>query len=642
MVAQMRRFAEAAALTTLAVGILVLIGWIFDFETLKRIFPGLVAMNPATAVAFVIGGLALGVAGHTGRPASMRRVDIGLAFIVAFFGLLRLAGYFWRWPWGIDQILFASKIGDNRMSPNAAFCFVLVGTALAMVDYRTRRGGRPFQWLALMAAAISLLALVGYAYDIIPLFQVQSFIPIALHTAVTFLILSTGVIGLRGATGVLEVLAGDSLGGVIARRLLPAAVLLPILIGALRLAGEGMGLFSRGTGTAIFVVASTAMLTALIGWTSGVIHRKDLDRRRAEQKFRALLEYAPDAMVIVNQDGIVVLVNSQTEILFGFQREELLGRPVEVLVPDRFRARHVGHRSNFFAQPRHRGAMEAGMELYGLRKDGTEFPIEASLNVLESDEGMFVSSAIRDVTERKRAEQELQALNLQLEAANKELESFAYSVSHDLRAPLRSVDGFSQAVLEDYGDKLDETGRDYLRRARAASQRMGQLIDDMLALSQVTRKEMRFEPVDLSAMAGEIAADLQRREPERFVDFRIADGLSAIGDAALVHVALENLLGNAWKFTGKTPHARIEFGTTHAGGKPAFFVRDSGVGFDMQYAGKLFGAFQRLHAATEFPGMGVGLATVQRVLHRHGGRVWAESRLNEGATFYFTLPGNSK
>lgn len=225
----------------------------------------------------------------------------------------------------------------------------------------------------------------------------------------------------------------------------------------------------------------------------------------------------------------------------------------------------------------------------------------------------------------------------QLAAANKELEAFSYSVSHDLRAPLRSIDGFSQAVLEDYGDQIDSAGKEYLQRVRSATQRMAQLIDDLLNLSRVTRTEMRPEAFDLSTMAKSIAEDLRKTEPGRPVEFLIQEDLTANGDLRLLRVVMENLLGNAWKYTSRHEHARIEFGRQSTGDRDAFFVRDDGAGFDPRHAARLFGAFQRLHGMTEFPGVGVGLATVQRIIHRHGGEIWAESEVEKGATFYFTL-----
>ena len=225
----------------------------------------------------------------------------------------------------------------------------------------------------------------------------------------------------------------------------------------------------------------------------------------------------------------------------------------------------------------------------------------------------------------------------ELLAANTELDAFAYSVSHDLRAPLRSIDGFSQVLLEDYAAQLDEAGRESLHRVRAASQRMGTLIDDLLKLARVTRAEMRTEDVDLSGMARDIASELQRAAPERQVEFAIAAGLKARGDARLLRVALDNLLRNSWKYTAKQPGPRVEFGSVEANGGQAFMVRDNGAGFDMKYADKLFGVFQRLHSAADFEGTGVGLATVRRIINRHGGRIWAEGAVDQGATFYFTL-----
>lgn len=229
----------------------------------------------------------------------------------------------------------------------------------------------------------------------------------------------------------------------------------------------------------------------------------------------------------------------------------------------------------------------------------------------------------------------------QLAVINKELEAFSYSVSHDLRAPLRSLDGFSQALQEDYAEVLDEVGQGFLQRIRASSQRMGQLIDDLLMLSQLTREEIRQEPVDLSALVQHITADLREIYPERAVDMVIQPSSIVYGDTRLLRVVLVNLLSNAWKFTARIAHARIEFGMISQNGIPVYFLRDNGAGFDMAYADKLFGAFQRLHKSNEFEGTGIGLATVQRIIHRHGGQIWAEGAVDQGATFYFSLQNKS-
>lgn len=418
-----------------------------------------------------------------------------------------------------------------------------------------------------------------------------------------------------------------------------------------RTMGEGLDLAGRRADGSEFPVAislspmETAEGPLTIAAIRDVSHARQAEQalRDRETRFRALLEAAPDAIVIADTRGRIELVNAQTEEIFGYTRDRLIGQPIEILVPDRFRDRHVGHREHYLAEPRVR-SMGEGLELRGRRADGSEFPVAISLSPVETPNGALVIAAIRDVTERDRIEREIQGLNqrltrdnAELAAVNRELEAFSYSVSHDLRAPLRAIDGFSQALLEDCGDGLDATGRDYLDRVRRSAQRMGLLIDDLIKLSRVTRADTHMQEVDLSALAGRIAQDLKENEPARLADFSIQPGLVANGDARLLQIVLENLLGNAWKFTGGRTPARIEFGRHRQDGEEVFFVRDNGAGFDMAYVDKLFRAFQRLHDATEFAGTGIGLATVQRVIHKHGGRIWATGEVDRGATFYFKV-----
>jgi PAS domain S-box-containing protein len=389
-----------------------------------------------------------------------------------------------------------------------------------------------------------------------------------------------------------------------------------------------------------------AQLQALNAELEARVRERTAALQQSAAEFEELYDRAPCGYHSLDATGRYLRVNQYELQLLGYTRDELVGRLsfADVLSP----TSAAEFRANFGRFQADGQAHNVELELR--RRDGSAIPVLLSADAVHDEAGRFVMSRsmLIDITDRKHAEAEIQALNAalaeragELEAANGELRAFSYSVSHDLRAPLRSIDGFSLALVEDYGPTLDDRARDYLSRIRASAQRMGELIDALLGLSRVTRAELRRVPLDLSALAAAVVAELRQREPERPVEFTLAPDLSAPGDPSLMRNVLENLLGNAWKFTAGCQPARIEFGcqpSEQTPGGRVFFVRDNGAGFDMTYADRLFGAFQRLHDQREFPGTGVGLASVQRIIIRHGGRVWAEAVAGEGATFYFNLP----
>ena len=355
----------------------------------------------------------------------------------------------------------------------------------------------------------------------------------------------------------------------------------------------------------------------------------------SDTSFRLLVESISDyAIFTLDTEGRVTSWNAGAERFKQYRADEIIGRHFSVFYPPEDVA--SGKPEQELREAAREGRVED--EGWRVRKDGSRFWANVVITALH-EHGQLVGFAkvTRDLTERKANEERLRRYAAELESTNAELDAFAYSVSHDLRAPLRSIDGFSQILLEDYGDKLDDVGKDSLGRVRAATQRMGGLIDDLLKLSRVSRSEMRHETVDLSGLATAVVRELKARDRERDVATTIMPRLVVQGDQRLLRVALENLLGNAWKYTGKRADAQIELAALNQNGERVFYVRDNGAGFDMRYADKLFGAFQRLHGEAEFEGTGIGLATVHRIIRRHGGRIWAEGKVNEGATFYFTV-----
>lgn len=414
------------------------------------------------------------------------------------------------------------------------------------------------------------------------------------------------------------------------------------------------GYFFSAEGSVLWVVLTNRALALFAIWVTAVIvqqrqirdrdleseiaARKEIEQSliEGEERIRAIVDTVVDGIITINQRGQVITFNPSAERIFGYSADEIVGTNVKTLMPEPDQSGHDRYIRNYL------GSGEAkiigiGREVAGRRKDGVEFPMALAVGEFRyRGEKMFVANC-HDISLRKQHERQILQHSAQLEAANEELDAFAYSVSHDLRSPLRALDGFSQALVEDCADDLNDEGRDYLDRISKAAQRMGNLIDDLLTLSRLTRSQMQIQVVNLSTIADEILQELSNHDPERKVSTHVTPNLTARGDPTLLRVVLDNLLRNAWKFTSKQDRAEIEFGTEEKDGGSNFFVRDDGVGFNMEYVDKLFGAFQRLHSTAEFEGTGIGLATVARLVHRHGGKVWAEGVEGQGATLHFTL-----
>lgn len=509
-------------------GSIVWLGWHWRIELLTQGLPGTAAMNPVTAGCLILSGLALAL--QLRRPSSIGGQFAGL--LVFIIGSAKLAAYFGLVSFSLDQWFFTEQIENaglfrgNRIAPNTALCFVLSGIALWLPAHLAFSQIRLAEIVAAASGMIALLTVLGYIYQIHWLYGLAAHIPMALPTAIGFILLAIGILFAKPQQGLMAVATSDTPGGLLLQRMLPALVAALIIAGALRLFGERVGFFDSDLGVALFTVTSIGLSCVFLVSCAISMHRSELDRRTAQA-----------------------------------------------------------------------GIIELNAEL--LRQTS------------------------------------------QLELLNREMESFSYSVSHDLRAPLRGISGFAEALEERSQGVLDETSRNYLQRIRNAAGRMGRLIDDLLLLSRLSRSEMKCRTVDFSKLARKVVEELQQQDPQRNVEVTIAPGLKASGDPALLKILLDNLLGNAWKFSAPKSCARIELGIRpgfHTESHLACYIKDNGVGFDNRYRHKLFGAFQRLHSQHEFPGTGIGLATVQRILHRHGCDISAHAEHDSGACFDFTLP----
>ena len=540
LISLFKSISTAASMIVLAVGVTVLIGWIFNVTLLKSILPGLVTMKANTAAAFALIGISLWLLQLSSLPARLpqgeregkwkRRIANVCALFVVLVGMFTLIEYLSGWNLGIDQLLFKEAPGavqttfPGRMAANTALNFLITGLALLLLDVETRRGHPPAQYLILIEGALALLALVGYVYGISTLYGgIASLTAMALHTATAFLVVCIGVLCARPERGPMALFTSTDLGGMIARRLFFVAVGFPILLELVISAGVKAGFYDPAFESALYtLLVITVFLFAVLAAA------RSLDRIDAEHK------RAEDAVNRLNED---------------------------------------------------------------LDRRATE-----------------------------------------LEAANKELEAFSYSVSHDLRAPLRAIDGFSRILMEEYAPQLAPEAQRYLKLVRDNTRQMGNLVDDLLAFSRLSRQPLRKQSVKTTALIHQALDELRADVNGRQVEFKVTEMPECQADPNLLKQVWINLLSNALKYTRKREVARIEIGWKKENDEQVFFVKDNGVGFDIQYVHKLFGIFQRLHRSEDYEGTGVGLAIVQRIVHRHGGRAWAEGHVDDGATFYFSLP----
>lgn len=646
------RVSIAFSLAALAVGVIGIIGWFAGIPMLTAWGPGLVPIAPLTAIALVAMGVAIAFSVVFPDDAFGNRwltLTASTTLLLGIYGLAEM------WMGGLLTEFITDRLEPldpqfhGIISPVAAIVWILLAGGFLTV----RRQPKISTVLLNIAGIVCTIVLLGYLYRT-PLLYGSGLRPMPLPAATAMLWLAIAGLCLLGPEHVpLRFVTGASARSRLLRAFLPVLVAVIIVDGILSryMPRDAAPTLRTAISVLVFVGTNLVIIFLATRLSGAAIDQAEQRRMSAEKTaadrlamFEQIFESAPGAMVAVDERGHIMRVNGEAERKFGYRREEMIGQPIEMLVPDRVAARHRQHTRTYLQAPRVR-PMGVGLELYAKRKDGTEFPVDIMLGPLHTEHGTLILSIVYDISDRKRAEQEIQTLNQELqkrieelEVVNKELESFSYSVSHDLRAPLRAIYGFTQVIAEDYGAKFDEEGRRVLHIIQENTKRMGQLIDDLLAFSRLGRQGITTHPTDLSEIVKSIFEEVARQYPDRVFDFRLHLLPLTECDRSMIRQVLVNLIANAAKFTKDRSPALIEVGAMLGAAEHTFFVRDNGVGFDMRYAHKLFGVFQRLHRQQDFEGTGVGLAIVQRIIHRHGGRVWAESQPDKGATFFFTLP----
>ncbi len=658
-------FSRVGAIVVSYVGCAVLLGWLLKINWLKGLIPGLATMKANTACAFIAAGLAVWfLLPVPANPQTRRRRLFGLflATAVAVLGGLTLAEDLFTVNLGIDELLFhdaqtMQASNPGRMSPTSALSFLLVGLALLPLGNGPLRVPWRTSWLNVPVMLISTLALVGYAYGAGSLYRVGPYSSMALHTALAFLLLSISIFAADAMRGFIGVVMGDTAGSLLARRLLPTLPLVIFSLGLARFAGEQAGLYDARFGLALMVMSVIVVTTALIVWNAKLLHKMDLARRQSEaenislrqsladRKFESLLESAPDAMVIVNEQGKIILVNSQTESLFGYQRVELLDKKVEMLVPGRFHGTHPQDRSRYHANP-HVRAMGVGPDLFGLRKDGVEFPVEISLSLLETEEGVLVSSSIRDISERKSFEHALQEKNAELENANLAKDRFLATMSHELRTPLNAIIGFTGTLLMRFPGPLTGDQEKQLQTVQSSAGHLLSLINDLLDLAKIGsgKVELSLEPVVCQGVLEEVSSALRPLALAKGLTLETVSSTKEIvvlTDRRALSQILLNLTNNAIKFTDEGG-VRLEitqrFSDDHKITEISVF--DTGVGIRQEDQARLFQAFAHMEPASSgrrYEGTGLGLHLSQKLAELLSGQIIVTSERGKGSKFTLEL-----
>lgn len=677
-----RFYSGMSGFAAILIGASVILCWRLRLDVFEGIFPGWVAMNPATAVAFILAGAALATLNASmddTRRNGRRRAVQACALIILMIAGLALAGILFGWDKGVDRWLFASALESassgipNRMAPNTAVIFLLLGGALLLLNTGDARRVVTAQLLTTAAAWMALLALLGYAYRAEHLYTIAGFIPMAMNTSAAFLILSTGLLCTRADSGLMLVLTSASPSGRTARRLLPASIIIPAVLGWLQIKGRTTGIYGIGFGEAEHTALLILLFAGGIYWNMRLAHRIELERDEAEKLFHKIVEFSPTAKIVIDQKGNIVLINAQAEKLFLYSRQELIGRPIEMLMPARFQKHHPGQVAGFVAHPQAR-AMGAGRDLFGLRKDGMEIPIEIGLNPIETSQGPLVLATIIDLTDRKALERVLEEkvhertadlgkatdelrrevgekakLQAQLVQSQKmeAVGRLAGGVAHDFNNILTAIGGYSHFLRDSLAP--NDKRRDDVDQIMKAGERAAALTHQLLAFSRQQRLEQKV--LDCNALVANLEKMLRRIIGEDVeLAAVLAPGTGRIkADQGQIEQVLMNLVVNAKDAMPKGGRITIETANVELtddysrmllqvkpGSYVMFSVSDTGSGMDANILSHLFEPF--FTTKEQGKGTGLGLATVYGVVKQSGGGIQVQSAPGQGTTFKAYFP----
>jgi PAS domain S-box-containing protein len=647
-------YALGVGLAAILLGLTVLAGWGFDIEAIKSIRPGWASMKPNTAVGFILAGAALALP-LLGTDWPLRRVAAAFAIALTALGVITVIQYLAQTDLGIDRILLVRQDTEflpGRPAPITAFNFTLLGAALLLLTIRSASARSAAQMCAVPALALSYLGLIGYALSASSLYQIPGFVSVAFHTALGQMALGLGVIAAAPETGLMRLLIGASEGSRLARRLMLLSTILFPALGWVRLKAEALGLVTPEMGVAIVIAITLVIFTSVILLPIEALIRAEGERKelnaavaasqRAESTFRNVLNAAPDGMLVVDEQGRIMMANVEAEDLFGYTREELMGEKVEMLVPDRVRGHHKEHRAKFSRAPSKR-PMSQGLKLSGRRKDGVEVPIEIALSPLELDTGQVIIVSIRDISERLHFYEALDRKNVELERASRAKDHFLANMSHELRTPLTVILGFARTLKMKAAGKLNPMQEKQVAKIETNADHLLALLNELLDLAKIESgdAEISLEPVDLPAILKDVATSMQPAAKNKGLDLTVQTPRRlqlARSSGRIIRQILENLISNSIKYTDEGS-VRVLVETESSTGRieTRIHVIDTGIGIKPEHDEKLFQPFVRLDESGPNNGTGLGLHLSRNMAKALGGQLVYESVYGEGSTFTLVL-----